>query len=106
MIDIHERALNAIGETLITLQDETVKRMSDALEAAERTAAELRAQLATAQAALELCRTNYATDKKALCLQLEAVTDERDELKRKYDRACNCDFLNEALNSGDGVYRP
>jgi len=50
-------------------------------EAAERTSDELRSQLAT-------------------------VTAERDELKRKYDRACNYDFLNEALNSGDGVYRP
>lgn len=38
--------------------------------------------------------------------ELATVTTERDELKRKYDRACNYDFLSEALNSGDGVYRP
>ena len=65
-----------------------VLERAEAAEAAEAGAAELAAQLATAQAALE------------------QVTKERDALKKKYDRACNYDFLNEALNSGDGVYRP
>lgn len=74
MIDIHERALNAIGETLITLQDETVKRMSDALEAAERTAAELRAENEIKQAMYDGMKA--ACD--ALAAQLAAVTAERD----------------------------
>lgn len=41
MIAIHETALNKIGDVLITLQDETIKRMSDALEAAEARAESL-----------------------------------------------------------------
>lgn len=38
MIDIHERAMNRIGDVLIEFQDETIRRMSDALEHAEEIA--------------------------------------------------------------------
>lgn len=71
MIDIHERAINRIGDILIELQDRTLYRMSDALEAAEARADSLAAQLATAQAALE------------------QVTQERDALKIEHSDGCD-----------------
>lgn len=153
MIAIHESALSKIGDVLITLQDETIKRMSDALEAAEARIEELktqlesittvdlhnamqrrdellqeardsatlimelrqerdeaRRQLTEAQRAIDvLSNTVVAQDAtiKRLSQKREDVADYRAEIARLTRQAENTPkHIQEALNEGDGVYRP
>lgn len=115
MIAIHESALSKIGDVLITLQDETIKRLSDATEAAEARAAQLETDNDEMQSYINDIRVALHTEKDELTIDaVRRVISERDDLRAKldqaqrkieaYDKADRA--LNQVLNEGDGVYRP
>src|SRR5512143_4057049 len=83
MIEIHESALSKIGDVLITLQDETIKRLSDATEAAEACAA----QAEQDRESLEQQREAKTCTIARLLNTIETVSSERDELRARLEQA-------------------